>query len=157
VVCSIISVILEYMLLVTFMWMLMEGVVLYVALVKVFIYNHKYYIIGFTIVSYGTYIFKLHPSITMNIVIYSYSGTSCVYVDNRTNRIPEWYTRTHPLFILWGWPVDCVSNISTHTYTVHACPCAPGYQKLGGPVPPCPPFPSPMICEPITYTMVNSL
>lgn len=88
-VCSIISVILEYMLLVTFMWMLMEGVVLYVALVKVFIYNHKYYIIGFTIVSYGTYIFKLHPSITMNIVIYSYSGTSCVYVDNRTNRIPE--------------------------------------------------------------------
>ena len=76
------------MFLVTFMWMLMEGVVLYVALVKVFIKHHKYYIIGFTIVSYGTYIFKLHPLITMNIVMYSYSCTFCVYGDNCTNRIP---------------------------------------------------------------------
>ena len=31
----------------------MEGVVLYVTLVKVFIQNHKYYIIGFTVASYG--------------------------------------------------------------------------------------------------------
>ena len=37
-----------------FMWMLMEGVVLYVTLVKVFVHNHKYYIIGFTVASYGT-------------------------------------------------------------------------------------------------------
>ena len=31
----------------------MEGVVLYVTLVKVFVQNHKYYIIGFTVASYG--------------------------------------------------------------------------------------------------------
>ena len=31
----------------------MEGVVLYVTLVKVFVHNHKYYIIGFTVASYG--------------------------------------------------------------------------------------------------------
>lgn len=35
------------------MWMLMEGVVLYVALVRVFIKKQRYYIAGFTIFSYG--------------------------------------------------------------------------------------------------------
>ena len=39
--------------------MLMEGVVLYVTLVKVFIYNHKWYIFGFTAVSYGMLIHYL--------------------------------------------------------------------------------------------------
>ena len=32
----------------------MEGVVLYVALVRVFIKKHKLYMIGFTVASYGT-------------------------------------------------------------------------------------------------------
>ena len=36
-----------------FMWMLMEGVVLYVKLVRVFIAHHKRYIAFFTIASYG--------------------------------------------------------------------------------------------------------
>ena len=35
------------------MWMLMEGVVLYVALVKVFVKYHKRYIAAFTVASYG--------------------------------------------------------------------------------------------------------
>ena len=52
-VCSAIAVLLHYLFLVVFMWMLMEGVVLYVALVKVFIKHRKRYIAGFTITSYG--------------------------------------------------------------------------------------------------------
>ena len=35
------------------MWMLMEGVVLYVALVKVFVTKPRRYIISFTVISYG--------------------------------------------------------------------------------------------------------
>ena len=52
-ICSGIAVVLQYMFLVSFMWMLMEGVVLYVILVKVFIRYQKRYIIGFTLISYG--------------------------------------------------------------------------------------------------------
>ena len=52
-VCSAIAVLLHYLFLVVFMWMLMEGVVLYVALVKVFIKQHKRYIAAFTVASYG--------------------------------------------------------------------------------------------------------
>ena len=52
-VCSAIAVLLHYLFLVVFMWMLMEGVVLYVALVKVFIKHHKRYIAAFTVASYG--------------------------------------------------------------------------------------------------------
>lgn len=45
---------LHYLFLVSFMWMLMEGVVLYVLLVKVFVEGfQKKYIIQFTIASYG--------------------------------------------------------------------------------------------------------
>lgn len=53
VVCSVIAVALQYIFLTSFMWMLMEGVVLYVVLVKVFIGGKKKYIIGFTLTSYG--------------------------------------------------------------------------------------------------------
>ena len=52
-VCQAIAVLLHYFFLVTFMWMLMEGVVLYVALVRVFIKKQKRYIIAFTAFSYG--------------------------------------------------------------------------------------------------------
>ena len=52
-VCSAIAVLLHYLYLVMFMWMLMEGVVLYVKLVKVFTVDHKCYIAFFTIASYG--------------------------------------------------------------------------------------------------------
>ena len=55
-VCSAIAVLLHYLFLVVFMWMLMEGVVLYVALVKVFIKYHKRYIAAFTVASYGQHL-----------------------------------------------------------------------------------------------------
>jgi hypothetical protein len=51
--CQTIAVVLHYAFLVTFMWMLMEGVVLYVALVRVFVTKPHRYVIGFTVVSYG--------------------------------------------------------------------------------------------------------
>ena len=52
-VCMGISVTLQYLFLVTFMWMLMEGVVLYVSLVRVFVTHTKRYITAFTLASYG--------------------------------------------------------------------------------------------------------
>ena len=52
--CSGIAVLLEYLFLVSFMWMLMEGVVLYVSLTRVFMKNTKYYLIVFTMVCFGT-------------------------------------------------------------------------------------------------------
>ena len=51
--CRLVAVLLHYWFLVSFMWMLMEGVVLYVALVRVFIKFHSRYIAAFTIASYG--------------------------------------------------------------------------------------------------------
>ena len=51
--CQIIAVLLHYFFLVSFMWMLMEGAVLYIILVKVFITNEKYYVLAFIFISYG--------------------------------------------------------------------------------------------------------
>ena len=51
--CQVIAVLLHYFFLVSFMWMLMEGVVLYVVLVRVFVKNKKLYMLAFTIASYG--------------------------------------------------------------------------------------------------------
>ena len=51
--CQVIAVLLHYFFLVSFMWMLMEGVVLYIILVRVFISNTKRYMIAFTLTSYG--------------------------------------------------------------------------------------------------------
>ena len=54
--CSFVAVALHYLFLVSFMWMLMEGVVLYVLLVKVFVEgSQRKYIIRFTVLSYGKY------------------------------------------------------------------------------------------------------
>ena len=51
--CQVIAVLLHYFFLVSFMWMLMEGVVLYIILIKVFVSNTKRYVFAFTIASYG--------------------------------------------------------------------------------------------------------
>lgn len=51
--CQAVAVLLHYFFLVTFMWMLMEGVVLYVALVRVFVKHQKRYMAAFTVFSYG--------------------------------------------------------------------------------------------------------
>ncbi|XP_019854997.1 PREDICTED: adhesion G protein-coupled receptor L3-like [Amphimedon queenslandica] len=62
-ICTLISIGLQYMFLVTFMWMLMEGVVLYISLIKVFVKHNKRYMIGFTIISYSV------PALYMIIMI----------------------------------------------------------------------------------------
>ena len=51
--CRLVAVLLHYWFLVSFMWMLMEGVVLYVVLVKVFVKYHAKHIAAFTVASYG--------------------------------------------------------------------------------------------------------
>ena len=51
--CQIVAVLLHYIFLVSFLWMLMEGVFLYFALVKVFITDTKQCMFSFTVVSYG--------------------------------------------------------------------------------------------------------
>ena len=51
--CRLVAVLLHYWFLVSFMWMLMEGVVLYVALVRVLVTYHGRYIAAFTFASYG--------------------------------------------------------------------------------------------------------
>lgn len=54
---------LHYLFLVSFMWMLMEGVVLYVVLVRVFIKRQRWYMLGFAGVNYGL------PALYMCLVI----------------------------------------------------------------------------------------
>ena len=51
--CQVIAVLLHYFFLVSFMWMLMEGVVLYFILIRVFVGNTKKHILAFTLASYG--------------------------------------------------------------------------------------------------------
>ena len=51
--CQVTAVLLHYFFLVSFMWMLMEGVVLYIILVKVFVTRTKWYMLVFMLVSYG--------------------------------------------------------------------------------------------------------
>ena len=51
--CQVIAVLLHYFFLVSFMWMLMEGGILYIVLVKVFVKRKKKYILAFTLTSYG--------------------------------------------------------------------------------------------------------
>ena len=63
------AVLLHYLYLVSFMWMLMEGVVLYVVLVKVFERKTKKYYLIFTLLSYGK-----EASYTMKPV---YNGHGC--------------------------------------------------------------------------------
>ena len=59
--CRLVAVLLHYWFLVSFMWMLMEGVVLYVALVRVFVKYHARYIAAFTIASYGECVHTVAP------------------------------------------------------------------------------------------------
>ena len=51
--CQVVAVLLHYFFLVSFMWMLMEGVILYFILVRVFVSNTKRYMLAFTLTSYG--------------------------------------------------------------------------------------------------------
>ena len=76
------------MFLVTFMWMLMEGVVLYVALVRVFIKHPKRYIMCFTLLSYGMLIILINL-LVLTIIVFRYSWS--IYVNYSTYWISYWY------------------------------------------------------------------
>ena len=53
--CQVVAVLLHFFFLVAFMWMLMEGVFLYIILVRVFVSKSKtkLYMLAFTLISYG--------------------------------------------------------------------------------------------------------
>lgn len=78
--CQTIAVVLHYAYLVTFMWMLMEGVVLYVALVRVFVTKPRRYIIGFTVVSYGRLKCKKRTQGDAFFLLIFSSGAPMVYM-----------------------------------------------------------------------------
>ena len=71
--CRTAAVIMHYLFLVSFMWMLMEGVVLYVALVRVFVTNQRRYMISYFIFSYGR--IKIH-----HLWKYSFTYIHCTQV-----------------------------------------------------------------------------
>ena len=83
--CRLVAVLLHYWFLVSFMWMLMEGVVLYVALVRVFVSHHARYIAAFTIASYGENYctsntgkeFPNQTTISLIITSYRFASTLC--------------------------------------------------------------------------------
>ena len=60
----------------------MEGVVLYVTLVKVFIKYPKHYIIGFTLISYGKGDFNSNP-----ILYHTYRCSCYIHDDYSANWI----------------------------------------------------------------------
>ena len=57
--CRTAAVLMQYFFLVSFMWMLMEGVVLYVVLVRVFIRYQRRYMVAYFIASYGRFMVKM--------------------------------------------------------------------------------------------------
>lgn len=75
IICATIAILLHYFFLTTFMWMLMEGVVLYIVLVKVFTQvNWKYYT-GFTLLCYGKTV-----CIHIHLVMCTHTGGPLVYM-----------------------------------------------------------------------------
>ena len=82
------------------MWMLMEGVVLYVALVQVFVKKPRRYILGFTVISYGLPALYLCLTVPLGMVLgdeegphYGASNASNLYVSFFKNQIVQlqWY------------------------------------------------------------------
>ena len=70
--CQVIAVTIQYFFMVSFMWMLMEGVVLYLALVKVFVSQKKKYIFGFTVTSYGLPLLYMGLTLPLGFIFKSY-------------------------------------------------------------------------------------
>jgi len=65
--CATVAILLHYFFLTSFMWMLMEGIVLYIMLVQVFAQiNWKYYT-AFTALSYGKANYEVYISNRLNI------------------------------------------------------------------------------------------
>ena len=67
--CQVIAVLLHYFFLVSFMWMLMEGVVLYLILVQVFVSRTKLYMLAFTLISYGVPLLYMALTIPLGFLL----------------------------------------------------------------------------------------
>ena len=74
--CRLVAVLLHYWFLVSFMWMLMEGVVLYVALVLVFVKHHGRYIAAFTLISYGEFTAILYSHVVHSLHAFNHNYTA---------------------------------------------------------------------------------
>ena len=112
--CATVAILLHYFFLTSFMWVLMEGIVLYIMLVQVFAQiNWKYYT-AFTALSYGKANYEVYISNRLNIR-WSVTVHGVVYsIGTSKNRWVE----------LWKW--WCVSwhyTIKTLTFCVHHNSC----------------------------------
>ncbi|XP_064406825.1 uncharacterized protein LOC135351685 isoform X2 [Halichondria panicea] len=98
--CRTVAILMHYLFLVSFMWMLMEGVVLYVALVKVFVKNQKRYIMGFTIFSYGAPLLYMGLCVPLGFTLYPEAdyGYGYVQVSNSTQ---DNETTTQQIAVCW--------------------------------------------------------
>ena len=93
--CRLVAVLLHYCFLVSFMWMLMEGVVLYIALVKIFVGYHSRYIATFTIASYGKSGALLVRNFPISSRLHSITGLPLLYVGGLT--VPLGFARNKKL------------------------------------------------------------
>ena len=69
---QVIAVAFQYFFMGSFIWMLMEGVVFYLALVKVFVSQTKKYIFGFIVTSYGLPLLYMGLTLPLGFVFKSY-------------------------------------------------------------------------------------
>ena len=78
--CATVAILLHYFFITSFMWMLMEGVVLHIMLVNVFSFKHvgRRYYIGFTLLCYGMYTYDY--SRKFSLVIMSFEGGPLLYM-----------------------------------------------------------------------------
>ena len=93
--CQVVAVLLHYFFLVSFMWMLMEGVVLYVALVRVFVQHKKLYLLAFTVSSYGVpvlYLGLLSLPLGFALPTQPNYGYTAGYVGLRPSVCTQWIT-----------------------------------------------------------------
>ncbi|XP_064406870.1 adhesion G protein-coupled receptor L3-like isoform X2 [Halichondria panicea] len=105
--CRTAAVLMHYLFLVSFMWMLMEGVVLYLVLVKVFVKQHeRKYIIGFTIISYGAPVLYMALCIPLGFAL---SGLENSYgyqvINSNTTTIVCWLNSNTNFILTFIVPV----------------------------------------------------
>ncbi|XP_019858481.1 PREDICTED: adhesion G protein-coupled receptor L2-like [Amphimedon queenslandica] len=72
------------------MWMLMEGVVLYVSLVKVFVKHPKHYIIGFTVLSYGVPALYMLFIVPIGFLVNTSDHSHYLYYDDNGDLVACW-------------------------------------------------------------------
>ena len=100
--CRTAAVIMHYLFLVSFMWMLMEGVVLYVALVRVFVKHQRRYMFGFFVFSYGGF------------TVLSYGGSQeCDWTHDLFTQVLPSCTWSSVFPSAWPLPMSQVTAMGT--------------------------------------------